>query len=29
MLMGYGAADIQAMNQRAIDEAMTMLHEGK
>ena len=29
LLMGYGAADIQAMNQRAIDEAMTMLHEGK
>ena len=29
LLMGYGAADIQTMNQRAIDEAMTMLHEGK
>jgi hypothetical protein len=29
LLVGLGAADIQARNQRAIDEALTMLHRGE
>jgi hypothetical protein len=28
LLVGLGAADIQAVNQRAIDEALAMLHRG-